>query len=308
MANTGSLALQRASTVPRGHDLWLGLKRGRAAYLLLFPFFLHFVVVVAYPFVYSVYLSFFDASLNKTPVFVGLGNFVRLAQDGQFLHSLSNTGYFTLFTVIGETVISLLVAFMMNEQLRGRLVLRTAFFLPVVTSWVIVSIMWTMLFAREGLINGGLRAIGLPLQPFLASPVQAMWVIIALSVWKNVGYFMVIFLAALQGVPQELYEAAALDGANRLRQMWHVAIPSLRPVIYFVITISMITSAQLFVQPFIMTSGGPLDSTLSVVQLLYRKSFNDLEFGYGSAMGTVLLVILVALSFANRKASTWLTR
>ena len=307
MANT-TVALPRAPTVARGHDFWWGLKRSRAAYLLLFPFLLHFVVVVAYPFVYSVYLSFYDASLNKTPVFIGLGNFVRLAQDAQFGHALGNTAYFTLFTVIGETVISLVVAFMMNEQLRGRLVLRTAFFLPVVTSWVIVSIMWSMLFAREGLVNGAFRAVGLPIQPFLSSPVQAMWIIIALSIWKNVGYFMVIFLAALQGVPQELYEAAALDGANRLRQMWHVAIPALRPVIYFVITISMITSAQLFVQPFIMTSGGPLDSTLSVVQLLYRKSFNDLEFGYGSAMGTVLLVILVGLSLINRKTSDWLTR
>ncbi len=307
MANT-TLAIPRAAPVPRSGDLWLGLKRSRAAYLLMFPFLLHFLVVVAYPFAYSVYLSFFDASLNRTPTFIGLGNFVRLAQDAQFGHALGNTAYFTFFTVIGETVLSMLVAFMMNEQLRGRLILRTAFFLPVVTSWVIVSIMWSMLFAREGLINGALRVVGLPIQPFLASPVQAMWIIIALSVWKNVGYFMVIFLAALQGVPQELYEAAALDGANRLRQMWHVAIPSLRPVIYFVITISMITSAQFFVQPFIMTNGGPLDSTLSMVQLLYRKSFNDLEFGYGSAMGTVLLVILVGLSFANRKANAWLTR
>ncbi|MDQ6675084.1 MAG: sugar ABC transporter permease, partial [Chloroflexota bacterium] len=295
MANR-TLAIPRAANISRRADLWVELKRSRAAYLLMLPFLLHFVVVVAYPFAYSVYLSFFDASLNRTPVFIGLGNFVRLAQDAQFRHSLSNTAYFTLFAMICETVLSLLVAFMMNEQLRGRLVLRTAFFLPVVTSWVIVSIMWSMLFAREGLVNGALRAVGLPIQPFLASPVQAMWIIIALSVWKNVGYFMVIFLAGLQGVPQELYEAAALDGASRLRQMWHVAIPGLRPVIYFVVSISIITSAQLFVQPFIMTQGGPLDSTLSVVMLLYRKSFNDLEFGYGSAMGTVLLVILVGLS------------
>jgi len=307
MANS-TLAVPRAAPFPRRADLWWELKRGRAAYLLMFPFLLHFVVVVAYPLLFSIYLSFFDASLNRTPVFIGLQNFVHLAQDGQFLHALGNTAYFTLFTMIGETVLALLVAFMMNEPLRGRLMLRTAFFLPVVTSWVIVSIMWSMLFAREGLVNGGLRALGLPIQPFLASPVQAMWIIIALSVWKNVGYFMVIFLAALQGIPQELYEAAALDGATRLRQMWHIAIPGLRPVIYFVVSISMITSAQLFVQPFIMTNGGPLDSTLSVVQLLYRKSFNDLEFGYGSAMGTVLLVILVGLSLANRKASAWLTR
>jgi ABC-type sugar transport system permease subunit len=307
MANT-SLALQRARTFPGRGELWLGLRRSRAAYFLLFPFLLHFLVVVAYPLAYSIYLSFFEATLNKTPVFIGVNNFVRLAQDGQFLHALGNTAYFTLFTVIGETVFALLVAFMMNEQLRGRLVLRVAFFLPVVTSWVIVSIMWSMLFDRAGLINGALRVIGLPTQPFLASPVQAMWIIIALSVWKNVGYFMVIFLAGLQGVPQELYEAAALDGANRLRQMWHVAIPGLRPVIYFVVTISMITSAQLFVQPFIMTNGGPLDSTLSIVQLLYRTSFNNLEFGYGSAMGTVLLVILVGLSLANKQANAWLTR
>jgi ABC-type sugar transport system permease subunit len=306
MANT-TLALRRAAPASRASDFWIGLKRSRAAYLLLFPFLLHFVVVVAYPLLYSIWLSFFDATLNHPPAFIGLGNFVRLARDGQFLHSLANTAYFTVFSVIGQTVIALLLAFMMNEPLRGRLVLRTAFFLPVVTSWVIVSIMWSMLFDRAGLVNGGLRAIGFPTQPFLASPTQAMWIIIGLSVWKEVGYFMVIFLAALQGVPQELYEAAALDGANRTRQMWHVAIPSLRPVIYFVVTIGMITSAQFFVQPFIMTNGGPLDSTLSVVQLLYRTSFNNLEFGYGSAMGTVLLVILVGLSIANRKANAWLT-
>jgi len=307
MAHT-TFAVPRAAPLAQRGDIWTGLKRGRAAYLLLLPFLLHFLVVVAYPFLYSVYLSFFDATLGRAPVFVGLQNFVRLAQDPQFRHALGNTAYFTLFAVIGETVVSLIVAFMMNEPLRGRLVLRTAFFLPVVTSWVIVAIMWSMLFAREGLVNGALRAIGLPTQPFLASPSQAMWIIIALSIWKNVGYFMVIFIAALQGVSHDLYEAAALDGANRLRQMWHVAIPSLRPVLYFVVSISMINSAQLFTQPFIMTNGGPLDSTLSVVQLLYRKSFADLEFGYGSAMGTALLVILVVLSLINRRVNDWLTR
>jgi ABC-type sugar transport system permease subunit len=306
MANSG-LTIARPAPLPRGRDLWWELKRSRAAYLLMLPFLLHFLVIVAYPFFYSVYLSFFDASLNSPPVFVGFQNFVRLFQDPQFRHSLGNTAYFTLFAVIGETVLSLVVAFVMNEQLRGRLFFRTALFLPVVTSWVIVSIMWAMLFAREGLVNGMLRAVGLPTQPFLADPTQAMWIIIALSIWKNVGYFMVIFLAALQGISRDLYEASSLDGANRLRQMWHVAIPGLRPIIYFVVSISMINSAQFFTQPFIMTNGGPLDSTLSVVQLLYRKSFVDLQFGYGSAIGTILLVILVAVSLANRKINDWIT-
>jgi putative chitobiose transport system permease protein len=135
-----------------------------------------------------------------------------------------------------------------------------------------------------------------------------MWIIIALGVWKNMGYYMVIFLAGLQGVSQDLYEAASLDGATRLRQLWHVALPALRPVIYFVVSISLINGMQLFTQSFIMTNGGPLDATLSVVQLLYRRAFVDLQFGYGSAIGTVLMLILVVLSYANRRVNDWITR
>jgi ABC-type sugar transport system permease subunit len=301
-----TIAMPRAEA--RRSDFWQQLRRSRAAYLLLAPFLLHFFIVVAYPFFYSLYLSFFDATLNQAPVFVGLDNFIRLAQDGQFLHALGNTFYFTVFSVLGETILALVVALIMNESLRGRLLFRTAFFLPVVTSWVIVSIMWTMLFARQGIVNGVLNWAGLLQQPFLGDATQAMWIIIALSVWKNMGYYMVIFLAALQGVAPELYEAAALDGATRLRQMWHVALPALRPVIYFVVSISMINGMQLFTQSFIMTNGGPLDATLSVVQLLYRRAFVDLQFGYGSAIGTVLMIILVILSYANRRVNDWITR
>ena len=301
-----TMAMPRAEA--RRSDFWQQLRSSRAAYLLLAPFLLHFFIVVAYPFFYSLYLSFFDATLNQAPVFVGLDNFIRLAQDGQFLHALGNTFYFTVFSVLGETILALVVALIMNESLRGRLLFRTAFFLPVVTSWVIVSIMWTMLFARQGIVNGVLNWAGLLQQPFLGDATQAMWIIIALSVWKNMGYYMVIFLAALQGVAPELYEAAALDGATRLRPMWHVALPALRPVIYFVVSISMINGMQLFTQSFIMTNGGPLDATLSVVQLLYRRAFVDLQFGYGSAIGTVLMIILVILSYANRRVNDWITR
>lgn len=302
--STTALARPRA----RQSDFWRELRKSRAAYLLLAPFLIHFAVVVAYPFFYSLYLSFFDATLNQTPVFVGLGNFTRLAQDAQFGHALGNTLYFTVFSVIGETTLALVVALIMNESLHGRLLFRTAFFLPVVTSWVIVSIMWTMLFARQGIVNGALNWAGLLQQPFLSDPSQAMWIIIGLSIWKNMGYYMVIFLAGLQGVSNELYEAAALDGATKLRQMWHIALPALRPVIYFVVSISMINGMQLFTQSFIMTNGGPLDATLSVVQLLYRRAFVDLQFGYGSAIGTVLMIILVVLSYANRRVNDWVSR
>jgi len=135
-----------------------------------------------------------------------------------------------------------------------------------------------------------------------------MGIIIAVSIWKNLGYYMVIYLAALQGVPQELYEAAAVDGANKLRQTWHIAVPALRPVIYFVFTITIIRSMQVFEQSFIITNGGPLNATLSIVQLLYRHAFVNLEFGYGSAIATFLLVVLVALALLNRRVHDFLVQ
>jgi len=269
----------------------------------MLPFLLHFIFIVAYPFLYSIYLSFFDASLNTEPEFVGLDNFTRLFQDVEARTALQNTFYFAIFAVIGETTLPLLLALVMNQPIRGRLVFRTAFFLPVVTSWVIVSLIWSLLFVRNGIINTMLTWIGFSPQPFLSDGTQAMWIIIALSIWKNLGYYMVIYLAGLQNVPQDLVEAATLDGASPRRVIWNVVIPSLRPVIYFVLSISTINSMQLFTQPFIMTDGGPLNATLSVVQLLYRKAFVELEFGYGSAIATVLLVILVALSLLNRRLS-----
>jgi len=290
------------------HRFWQGpsARESRAAYIMLSPFLILFLFVLAYPLLDSIYLSFFNAGLNTAPQFVGLQNFVRLFNDGEFHIAFYNTVYFAVFAVIGEAVLPLLLALAMNEQLRFRTVFRTAFFLPVVTSWVVVSLIWSMLFNQQGYANTLLQWIGLSPQPFLTDSTQAMWIIISMSVWKNLGYYMVIYLAALQGVSQELYDAAAVDGAGRAKQLWHIAIPAVRPVIYFVVTISTITSMQLFTQSFIMTDGGPLNATLSVVQLLYRHAFVNLEFGYGSAIATFLLVVLVALSLINKRVHDWI--
>jgi len=297
-ASTISLPAQR--TAPRGAFV-RKLRGSQAAYVLLSPYLILFVVVLAYPLLYSLWLSLFDATLNRAPTFVGAGNFITLFTDPEFHTALRNTFYFAFFAVLGETTLPLLMALAMNERLPFRTVFRTAFFLPVVTSWVVVSLIWSMLFAQQGLMNTVVQALGFAPQPFFSNGGQAMWIIIALSIWKNLGYYMVIYLAALQGVPQDLYEAAAVDGATRWRQLWHIAVPALRPVIYFVLTISIITSMQLFTQPFIMTNGGPLNATLSIVQLLYRHAFVQLEFGYGSAIATVLLVLLVALALINKR-------
>jgi multiple sugar transport system permease protein len=301
MSTATTISVGAARPAGRLSSMGREIRQSQWAYLLLSPFLILFVLVLAYPLLYSLYLSFFDATLNQAPVFVGLGNFQKLFTDADFLQSVRNTAFFAVFVVIGETVLPLFMAIAMNEALPFRTALRAAFFLPVVTSWTIISLIWAMLFAQQGLANSIVQMLGIPTQPFFSDPGQAMWIIIAVAIWRNLGYYMVIYLAALQGVPQELYEAAAIDGATKARQIWHVAIPALRPVIYFVITITIIRSFQLFEQPFIMTNGGPLNATLSIVQLLYRHAFTNLEFGYGSAIATFLLVLLVALALVNKR-------
>jgi ABC-type sugar transport system permease subunit len=300
-AQTSTIGLPIGRAARRRGNFGDTLRRSQPAYVLLSPYLILFVVILAYPLVYSIYLSLFDATLNRAPTFVGAGNFVQLFTDPEFHTALRNTFFFAFFAVLGETVLPLLMALVMNERLPFRLVFRTAFFLPVVTSWVVVSLIWSMLFAQQGFANSVVQLLGFSPQPFFSNGGQAMWIIIAVSIWKNLGYYMVIYLAALQGVPQDLYEAAAVDGATRWRQLWHIAVPALRPVIYFVVTISIITSMQLFTQPFIMTNGGPLNATISVVQLLYRHAFVQLEFGYGSAIATFLLVLLVVLALVNKR-------
>jgi ABC-type sugar transport system permease subunit len=283
-------------------------RKSQPAYILLAPYLILFLVVLAYPLLYSIYLSFFDATLGRTPTFVGAGNFVQLFTDAEFYQALRNTVFFAIFVVVGETILPLVMALAMNERLPLRALFRTAFFLPVVCSWVVVSLIWSLLFAQQGLVNTIIQTVGFSPQPFFSNAGQAMWIIIATTVWRNLGYYMVIYLAALQGVPQDLYEAAAVDGATRWRQLWHIAVPALRPVIYFVLTISIITSMQLFTQPFIMTNGGPLNATISIVQLLYRHAFVQLEFGYGSAIATFLLVLLVALALVNKRVHDLVVR
>lgn len=284
------------------------LRKSWPAYVLLAPFLVHFFVAVAYPFFYSIYLSFFEAGLNDIPTFVGLGNYAQLITDATFHDALRNTLIFTVIVVLAEAILPLLLALVLNQPIRGRTFYRTAIFLPVVTSQVVVALVWQILFNQQGMANGALQFLHLPQQPFFADGRQAMGIIIAVTVWKDLGYYMVIYLAALQAVPREFIEAAAIDGAGRLRAGWYVTIPTLRPIIYFVVSIATINAMQVFTQPYLMTNGGPLNSTISVVQLLYRDAFVQLQFGYGSAIGVVLLVLLVGASLLNKQISDWLAR
>jgi putative chitobiose transport system permease protein len=282
------------------------LGRSWPAYLLLLPFLVHFLFVVVYPFLYSIYLSLFDAGLNQEPTFIGFQNYVRLAGDADFRQSLMNTIDYTVIVVLAETTIPLGLAILLNEPLRGRTLVRIALFLPVITSYVVVALIWSIMFNAQGVVNTGLQALHLPGQPFFADGKQAMGIVMALGIWKDLGYYMIIYLAALQAVPRELVEAAAIDGASRARSIWHVTIPNLRPVTYFVASIATINAMQVFTQAYVMTQGGPLNATMTVVLLLYRSAFVNLQFGYGAAIGVVLLLLLVGLSFLNKKISDWM--
>ncbi len=229
--------------------------------------------------------------------FVGLANYVRLLGDPAFWSALANTLYFAAVGGTLSVLVSLGGALLLQAPLaRARGFFRTIYFLPVVTTLVAVAIVWRFLYhPRIGLLNRALEAAGLPGQDWLGDPALAMPAIIALAVWKNFGFNLVIFAAALQAIPERLYEAARLDGASGWQQLRHVTLPMLRPTTSFVALMTAIGSLQLFAEPYVMTQGGPGDATRSLVLLMYEQGFRWWNLGFASALAFVLFA-LVALA------------
>jgi len=235
--------------------------------------------------------------------FVGLANYARLLADPAFWSALANTLYFAGVGGTLSVLASLGGALLLQAPLaRARGFFRTVYFLPVVTTLVAVAIVWRFLYhPRIGLLNRALEALGLPAVDWLGDPAFAMPAIIGLSIWKNFGFNLVIFAAALEAIPERLYEAARLDGASGLQQLRHVTLPMLRPTTSFVVLMTAIGSLQLFAEPYVMTQGGPGDATRSLVLLMYEQGFRWWNLGHAAALAFVLFA-LVALStaFARR--------
>jgi len=241
--------------------------------------------------------SFTEFSGLQPPKFVGFDNYVELfTKDKIFIKALGNTARFTLWGMLIGPTLGLLTALMLNQKVRFRALFRIAYFLPVMTSLVVVATIWRMLYNRNGLLNLGLGTLGIEPIQWLSNPDLSLFSIVLASVWQGFGFETVIFLAALQGIPKSLYEAAALDGANAWQRFRHVTVPALRPVLLFVYIIGIIGSFQVFDQVFVMTSGGPAYSTTTLVYYLYSK-FLDLRLGYASAIAYVLFAILVIFSY-----------
>jgi len=274
-----------------------GIQKYAIGYVFIAVPVLASIIFLYIPMITSLTWSFTEFSGLQPPKFVGIDNYIHLfTKDRIFIKALKNTTEFTFLGMLIGPTLGLITAIMLNQKVRFRAFFRTAYFLPVMTSLVVVSTIWRMLYNRNGLLNLALGVIGLEPIHWLSDPHWALFSIVIASVWQGFGFETVIFLAALQGIPAELYEAASLDGANAWQRFLHITLPSLRPVLIFIYIIGIIGSFQIFDQVFVMTSGGPAYSTTTLVYYLYSK-FMDLRLGYASAIAYVLFGILAVFSF-----------
>ncbi|HXT38275.1 MAG TPA: sugar ABC transporter permease [Chloroflexota bacterium] len=284
-------------------------RRDLAGWLFVAPVLIFSVIFFLGPLLFAIVLSLHQWDMIS-PVtqmtWVGFLHYVRLLQDPLFRLILRNTFAYTLGSLVFIPPLSLGIAFLLNARVRLQWLWRTLYFTPVVTSTVALSIVWTHLFDQNfGPINALLGDLHLPLQPWLSSPTEAMLVVISLSVWQSLGYYAIIFLAGLQGIPQELYEAGSLDGAGQWAQFRSITLPLLRTTTLFVIVIITINALQVFVPIFVITNGGPVDTTDVVVLKMYDVAFNYLQMGTASAMAMILfLIVLICTLIQFRLART----
>lgn len=271
----------------------------RAFYLFITPWIIGFIVFSAGPAIASCVISFTQWSLLSSPSWTGATNYQRLVSDPLFWQALSNTIAFAAGSVGLGTVVALLLALLLNQDVKGQALFRTIFYLPSVVSGVAVAILWRYLYNPDyGLANSVLGLVGIKGPDWLGDPSWAMPAMIVMSLWA-VGGSMVIYLAGLQGIPAHLYEAAALDGAGAVRKFWHVTVPMISPVIFFNLVVGVIGSFQAFVQMYVMTNGGPANATLVYLLYLYRSAFEDFDMGYASALAWVLFLILLAITLGQ---------
>ena len=274
------------------------LEQTVVGYLCLSPLLLHFLLFLAFPLVFSLYLSMTSWDLlSPDKPFVGLGNYAQLFHDADFWRAAVNTVIFAFWRVVVGTVLALLLALLVNQKMRGISVFRGAIFAPVITSLVAISVVWLWLYDPSyGLLNLPLKALGMTPLAWLQDPHLAMPAVIIMSIWKGVGYAMVIYLAGLQGIPEQYYEAALIDGAGAWARFRFVTLPLLTPVTLFVLVISTIGAFQVFAQIYVMTSGGPVKSTTVAVYYLYQQGFQFFHMGYASALAWVLFLVMLVLT------------
>lgn len=274
-----------------------------SAYLFILPSAILIAAFLAFPVVYSLWLSLLNwDGMSPHSRFVGAGNYQTLLTSHEFWNSLLVTGYYTLGSVPLRMAAALALAIFLNQKIRGLGIYRTLYFTPVVTSGIAVSIVWLWIYDPTwGIANWALGLVGIPPLQWLSSPQEAMPGLILMSVWKSVGFDMVIYLAGLQGIPETYYEAATVDGAGRWSMFRHITWPLLAPTTFFILVTGIIGASQVFDQVFVMTNGGPLRSTEVLVFVLYNYAFKFFEMGYASALAWVIFLVVLVFTLLQWK-------
>lgn len=278
-------------------------------FLMSMPYVVYFLIFLAFPLVFSFVLIFHKWNIITPMEFIGVDNFVRMFQDAKFFRAILNTLIFLVIHIPLQIIIALLLAVLLNKKIKMRGFFRALYFLPVIVSGVVVTIIWQQLYAYEtGLINLVLNKLGLSGLPWLNSPDLAMPSIAIMATWKNVGLYTVLFLVGLQSIPHYLYEAADIDGASEIQKFFHITLPALNNTMVLVVILSTIGGFSLFVEPFVMTGGGPMNRTLSAMLYIYNQAFYFGHMGYAAALGfffaaIVMVVILIQKKVVGRQGA-----
>ncbi|WP_289136994.1 carbohydrate ABC transporter permease [uncultured Brevibacillus sp.] len=283
---------------------------GRWGLLLVSPYLVHFIVFVVGTSFASLYFSFSDYDILNPPKWTGLDNYEKLFQDSLFYRALWNTVYFTLLYVPAKTFLALLLAVALNQKLKGLKLFRMVHFLPVISSWTVIAYVADAIFnQRIGFANAVLAKFGVAPQSWLIDEGWVIPVLVVVAIWKSVGYMMIIFLAGLQGISSELYEAASIDGANAWQKFWRITVPMISGTTFLVVILNTIYSFQNFEQIFVMTggsteagsTGGTNNASLVLMLLMFRQGFSFYKMGYASAIAWVLFLILLVITLIQFK-------
>ncbi|GGM02081.1 carbohydrate ABC transporter permease [Deinococcus aerophilus] len=269
------------------------------AYAFLLPFLTLLVVYHTWPVIFGTYLAFTKYNIISPPQWVGLDNFRELLRDEQFWSGLKNSLKYILVVPVIQ-VVAILVALLVNRPMRGIGFFRTAFYVPVVTSFAVVGLIWNWMYQQEGPVNAVLGFLGLHRGgSFLNNPATALYAVMFVTLWKGIGYYMVLYLAGLQSISPELEEAATIDGAGRTQVFWNITLPGLRPTILVCSLLSTISAIKVFEEIYVMTQGGPAGSTYTALFYTYSRAFQDFQYGLAAAGGIIIAVISILFGLIN---------
>ena len=271
-------------------------------YLLVSPYLIFVIVFVVFPVLFCFFLTFHKWNIIAPMKFIGTDNYSRLLHDRLFWIAIGNTLKFLFLHIPLQLVVSLFLAYLLNQKIRAIAFFRGAFFMPVIVSGVVVTILWQQLLGYDfGLINRMLMGVGLHKIGWLVNPDIAIYSIAVMATWKNVGLYVILFLVGLQTVPTQYYEAAKMEGATRWQQFYHITLPMINPTVFMVVILSTIGGFSLFIEPYIMTGGGPLNTTLSAVLYIYKQAFQYYNMGYSATLGFTYAIMIMVVVILQKK-------